>query len=319
MPSWVRRAVLGLRLLFSLWVFWRILDIVLLVMAALLLAVTLAPLYRWLRHRIPDSLAAFLCILSLGGGVLGFFAYLIPVFLFQGRDLLAHAPLWAARLHPLGESLFRSLGSSAGSWLSESLSWTGRFLEFFFNLAGALFLTFFFLKDRKFLLSQLLGLFPAPTQERIPPVLTAISERVGGYVLGKLLIMASVGLTVGIGLALLRVPFAALLGISYGLLDVIPYLGPATATIPGLAIAFAQSPRTGLGASLVYFLAHSLEAYLIGPIIIGRTAGIHPVWAFLALLVGARFAGLMGIILAIPAAAVLQVILDEARKNSRPS
>jgi hypothetical protein len=127
--------------------------------------------------------------------------------------------------------------------------------------------------------------------------------------LGRMIVMVVVGVLVTTGLWLLSVPYAVLLGVVAGLLDIVPFIGPVLAAVPGVAVALSMSPEKALWVAGMYWAVQSIEGYVLSPFIVGRTVGLHPVWIFLALLVGETFLGLMGAILSIPAAVAVQVLI----------
>ena len=130
-----------------------------------------------------------------------------------------------------------------------------------------------------------------------------------GFVLGRLIISLVVGALITIGLVLLDVQFAVLLGLIAGIFDLIPYLGPILGGIPAVMLAFLKSPWKALWVAFLFAAVNQLEAVILSPRILGVRVGLHPVVTIFALMAGGNLFGVGGILLAVPAAATLRVVL----------
>jgi len=117
----------------------------------------------------------------------------------------------------------------------------------------------------------------------------------------------------------LGVRFALLLGIITMVLELVPTVGPVLSAIPGVILAFSQSPTLGLWVLIAYVVIQQLENHILVPIVLGKTTGLNPVVVIVALLIGVKLAGVIGMVLAVPVAAVLVEIIDEMVKKSAPA
>ncbi len=131
-----------------------------------------------------------------------------------------------------------------------------------------------------------------------------------GFVLGRLTISVIVGVFITLGLVLLDIQFAVLLGLIAGIFDLIPYLGPVLGGIPAVMLAFLSSPWKALWVVLLFAAVNQLEAVILSPRILGVRVGLHPVVTIFALMAGGHLFGVGGILLAVPAAAALRVVLS---------
>jgi predicted PurR-regulated permease PerM len=120
-----------------------------------------------------------------------------------------------------------------------------------------------------------------------------------------------------LALYLLGVPFALLLGFWVALTALIPYLGAFAGAIPAIALALTVSLRTALFTALVFFGIQQLEGNVLTPKIQGDALRVHPIFVFLAVIAGGELAGILGVVFAIPALAVLRVLLDFFRARLR--
>ena len=122
-------------------------------------------------------------------------------------------------------------------------------------------------------------------------------------------------MVVFVGLSLLGVKYALLLGILAMLLEIVPIVGPVISAIPGVILAFSQSPTLGVWVLIFYVAVQQVENHIFTPLILGKTIGLNPVTVILALLIGGKLAGILGIILSIPMAVVIVEILDDMVKQ----
>ena len=146
------------------------------------------------------------------------------------------------------------------------------------------------------------------------------SERkVGRWLQGQLLLALIVGLVVYVVLSLMGIKFALLLGILAMILELVPTVGPVLAAVPAVILAFTQSPILGLWVIVAYAIIQQLENHILVPIIMGRTVGLNPVVVILSLLIGFQLAGILGMILAVPVAAIIVEIIDEFSSSKNHS
>ena len=115
-----------------------------------------------------------------------------------------------------------------------------------------------------------------------------------------------------VGLYFLKIKYAMLLGFLAALLGFIPFLGPIAASIPAILIALAQSPLLAVFVLLWYLFVYSIfENFFLIPLLMKKAVDLNPALIILVVLLGSKIAGILGIILAIPAAAIVSVLIDE--------
>jgi len=142
------------------------------------------------------------------------------------------------------------------------------------------------------------------------------SERkVGRWLQGQLLLALTVGLMVFVGLSLLGIKYALVLGIIAMIMELVPIVGPVIAAIPAVILALLQAPVMGIWVVLFYAVVQQFENHILTPLIMGRATGLNPVTVIIALLIGAKLAGILGIVLAVPVAVVIVEILDDIAKR----
>ena len=128
--------------------------------------------------------------------------------------------------------------------------------------------------------------------------------------------MLIVGVLTYIGLSLLGVKYALVLALIAALFEIIPYLGPILAAVPATILAFFQAPFLALTVVLLFTVINQVENYIIVPQVMKRTVGLSPIVIIVVMLIGAKLAGILGVILAVPTAAAITEIVKDLRKKS---
>lgn len=152
-------------------------------------------------------------------------------------------------------------------------------------------------------------LFPFKKRARVREVMNELGDTLAQWMLGKLLSMIIIGVVTALGLSLLGVPLALVLGVIAGVLDFIPYIGPIMAAVPAILLALSESPTLALYVVLLFIGLQVLEGYILLPLIERRTVSLPPALTIaMQVLLGSLF-GLSGIALATPLAAVIAVLV----------
>lgn len=159
------------------------------------------------------------------------------------------------------------------------------------------------------------SVLPAKYEDYVISLWKRAEHKVGRWLQAQLLLALSVGFLVFVGLSLLNVKYALLLGIIATILEIVPIVGPVVSAIPGVILAFAQSPTLGLWVLVFYIAVQQVEGHILAPLILGKTLGLNPVTVIIALLIGGTLAGIIGILLSVPVAVVIVEILDDMAKQ----
>jgi predicted PurR-regulated permease PerM len=122
---------------------------------------------------------------------------------------------------------------------------------------------------------------------------------------------ATIGTTTAIALYFLGVPYFYVLAVIAGVGEMIPVIGPVLSAVPAILVGLTVSPRTALAVAIFWVVQQQLENHLLVPRIMSRQVGVSPVIVIAALLVGGSLLGILGAVLAVPTAAILQVVVQE--------
>ncbi len=181
-----------------------------------------------------------------------------------------------------------------------------------FNLAIIPVVSFYFLLEFKKIGSFLLLLIPVRMRTELAEVAAEMDAVLKKFIRGNLLVALSVAIMAAAGMALIGMDFPLLIGAFTGLMNLIPFFGAIISVIPAMLLALLQSKWLALYVLGIMILVQQIEGNIIGPKILGDCIGLHPLIIIFALLTGGHLWGLLGLFIAVPAAAVLKVLLRYA-------
>jgi predicted PurR-regulated permease PerM len=322
-----------------LWVLIQIWGILLLVLLSAILAAGLAPaVARLERIRLgwrpmPRIGALLLVYFGIVACILLLSSLLVTPLALEAQSLIQNLPTYLEDLRGLARSWQARYPwlpdiSSALDRLPRDLAGFSRYfapaagflLRFLGNVVSAitvLVLSFYMLLESAALKRGFLLLFPPSAQGRVEEVLARIGEKFSSWLRGQLLLAAIIFVMDAVGLALLGMPYPVLLGAIAGITELIPVIGPVLGAIPGVLIALFQPLWRLLAVIALYTAVQQIEGNFLVPRVMRRAVGLSPILTILALLIGARLAGILGAFLAIPVAAALQVIAGEILRAFR--
>jgi predicted PurR-regulated permease PerM len=178
-------------------------------------------------------------------------------------------------------------------------------------------LTFFFLRDWDLLVGRVGALIPRDHFATVRKLAMESDAVLGGFLRGQLLVMLILGVLYGIGLWAVGLDLGILIGIIGGLLTFVPYLGPAAVIVLGSIAALVQYGdwQHLAGVAVVFTIGQVIESYWLTPKLVGDRIGLHPMAVIFAVLAGGQLFGFLGMLLALPIAAVTNVLLRYAHER----
>ncbi len=320
-------------ILFGVWFLYIIRDVLTVAFVAFVLASAMAPLVDYLeKFHLPRSLITLAIYLTFIGGIFYLFSLLAPAVSEQLRHLANNLPAYGKELgvwqekwqHLVGNKEALQMGKNEFLLdLSNKLSDGGMTL---FSRAGSFFqgvvsfiavfsLSFYLSVQKKSVGAFLKGFIPKDYKKYAVKKMDDIQEKMGYWLLGQVVLSFLIGLLVYVGLSILGVPYALLLAILAGILEVVPYLGPTISALAGVLVALSLGPVQALLVLGMYIVVQQLENHLVVPLVMKQAVGLNPVAIIVAILVGIKVAGPFGLILAIPLTAVLSVFLSDFVQN----
>jgi len=182
-------------------------------------------------------------------------------------------------------------------------------------------ITFYLLRDWDNLIDYIHDLLPRAVEPTVSRLAKESDEVLGAFLRGQMLVMLALGTIYAIGLKLIGLEFALLIGMLAGILSFIPYMGLIVGIIvAGVAIMLqTHDPMNLLWVAAVFIIAQMIEGTVLTPLLVGDRIGLHPVAVIFAVLAGGQLFGFFGILLALPVFAVLAVIMRHFRKTYKDS
>lgn len=181
--------------------------------------------------------------------------------------------------------------------------------------------TFYLLRDWDLMIRRIRDLIPRASEPTVTRLASECDEVLGGFFRGQLLVMLSLGMIYSVGLWLLGLELALLIGLVAGIASIVPYLGTVLGLGSALIAALFQFGEMWplVGVAIVFGLGQMLEGMLLTPTLVGDRIGMHPVAVIFAVLAGGQLFGFVGVLLALPAAAVIMVLLQHAHRRYKDS
>jgi predicted PurR-regulated permease PerM len=315
-----------------LWAAYLVRDVLLLVYVSALLAIGFSPIVRLIERqkvlpigrRLPRWLAILILYLVIIGSLTAVGFLIFPPLVRQGQQLWTALPEMFDRAQQwliakgllsehltLREAAQRAPVGGGGDAVVTVFGAIMGVLGGLFGLLTILILTFYLLVDADSLRDTLLRLFPSPQRQRVSAASRDITVKVSAWLGGQLLLGAIIGITSAIGLWAIGIPFFYVLALISGVGELIPVVGPILSAIPAIAIASTVSLNKVLLVVIFFVVQQQFENHVLVPKIMERQVGVSAVTVIVALLIGGRMLGIVGAILAVPTAAILQVLLIE--------
>ncbi len=207
-----------------------------------------------------------------------------------------------------------SVNTLLGSAITNSFEQIRKFGSNMVNIVLGLILAFYLLKDldffKKLYNDTMSVLIKRKDNRKLKNLFKDINFIISNFIRGQLLDALIVGILCSIGLSLIRLDFAVLIGMTAGISNVIPYFGPIIGSIPAVIVGLLSGdPMKALLAVVVLVLVQQIDSTLISPRVVGDSVGLHPLFVMLSIIIGGAYFGLWGMLLAVPTAAIIKMFL----------
>ncbi len=267
-------------------------------------------------------------------GVIGYaLGWMIPRLVNQIAQLISNLPAIANNLQtesqhfvehsdwiknvdldPYIKKMNASVGTYAQSILSTMTSSIGTLIATITSVTVVIItvpvMLFYMLKDGWKLMPSIKRALPPKNADTIVELFNKMSATLSSYISGQVLECLFVGTFTAIGYMIIGQPYALLLGVIAGISNIVPYIGPYIGIFPALLVSLTVSPMQVIWVIVVVLIVQQVDGNLIYPNIIGRSLQVHPLTIIILLLAAGKIAGIPGMILAIPAYAVVKVIVE---------
>lgn len=310
----------------ALWFLFIIRDVVAIFVTAVILSAAFHPtVSRLERHGVPRGLAILTLYIFLAGLITIIIVTFAPVVGQQFVQLLTNLPQLTQQVFSFTQQVVPGSGGSGN--ISSIVSHFGTSLfqgvkSVITGITGfvaVMVLTFYLTLDERGIRHVAANLTPARWRTLVSQVVDQVEKRLGHWLRGQLLLGLIVGTAVGIGLYFLHVKYALALAVIAGITELIPTVGPYIGMAPAALVALSQSPALAVWTLGLYVVVQQLENNFLVPRIMSRAAGVNPAVVLIALLIGARLAGIVGILLSVPIVIIGQTVLDAILRERMPA
>lgn len=298
------------------------------------------PLIDWLeaKFNIPRVWSISIVFILIFGLLIWMVVTLIPIIQSQINSLIHNIPSYwrdlqgmlnelshnprLQKLHltqnfsttKINHSLAQSWDGVLGSAFNNLTSAVGIVSNVVMILLTAPFVLFFMLKDDRQIKPLILKYVPDRLKASIGVTLTEINGALSSYIRGQLTVAFWVAVMFAVGYLIAQVPYALLLGITAGFLNLIPYVGSALGLIPAIILALINGHGMIWSVIIVFAIEQTIETRVVSPLVVGNKMNMHPVTTIFVLLVSGGMFGLAGVIFGIPIFAILKIICSRIFK-----
>lgn len=315
---------------------WLARDVLLLVFVAVLLGAALEPVVAFIRGRtgIGRGLSILIVYAVFLAAVVGTAVFIIPAAVAQLGKALSHVPAfleqvrtWSSQLRPepLAEGISSLIDTLKAPFqpgppptpenIVDASIVVGQIGAALITLLA---LVFFWLTERSRLQRYALAFLPMARRAGIRDAWNEVESRLGLWVRGQLILMATIGIATGIAYSLIGLPAALLLALIAAITEVVPIIGPILGAVPALLVATTLGPEAVILTLGVYFFLHLIEGNVLVPIVMRNSVGLSPFLVLVSLLLGGTVGGILGAIVAVPIVAGITVILGRLQDRDIP-
>jgi len=335
--QWTFRRVMWATLVLVLvalgfWLLYRFNQVIFILFIAIVMGTVIRPLVTWLHRRgLPRMAGVILVSLLLLALLIGFVLLLFPLIVEQGATIVAAAPGYYQNLREwmahypnqlivrLGEFLPVTLpgltptaqtGPQMLASASQALGYVRSAAKIIFTAIVILLLAFHWTLNGPRTIQSLLLLAPKGHRESLSELVAAMESKVGFYIAGQGALCLVIGVMALIAYLIIGLPNALVLALVAGVLEAVPMVGPLLGAVPAAVIALSISPSKLIWVIVATMIIQQLENSLLVPRVMRRAVGVNPFVSLLAFFAFSSLLGIAGALMAIPMAAILQLLLD---------
>jgi predicted PurR-regulated permease PerM len=327
---WATLVLVGVAL--SFWLLYRFSQVVFILFIAIVLGTVIRPVVAWLHRRglprVAGLILVYVLLLSL---LIGFGLLLFPLIVEQGTTIMASVPgyyqglrewmvhdpnQWVVRLSEFLPTALPGLGPVQQTG-QEMLASAGQALGLVASAANAIFsalavllLAFHWTMDGPRTIQSFLLLVPKGQRENISELISAMESKLGFYIAGQSVLCLIIAILALVAYVLIGLPNALVLALVAGVMEAIPMVGPLLGAIPAAVIALSIAPSKLVWVVIATLVIQQVENSLLVPRVMRKAVGVNPFVSLLSIFAFSSLFGVAGALMAIPIAAIIQLLLD---------
>lgn len=315
-----------------LWLLYIIRDILLLFFVAVILSSLIDPWATWCQSKhIPRAIAVIAIYILLIGAVAGAVVLVVPTIVDESQNLVKSlGSYWegvALRTGNPGQfatdfdilaniqKVLLPSGDAVGKTLGGIVATVSGVFGGVFSLILVFVLAFYLVVEEDAVTRWVRLFTPDHYHPFIAQLVNKMKKKLGWWLRGQLMLSLFIGIMVYLGLLVLGVDYALVIGLIAALMELVPYVGPVLASVPAIFLAFTQTGTVALPLTVafMFWIIQVTENNLLVPRVMQKAVGINPIISILSILIGAKLAGVVGVLIAIPLVTVLSVFIEEMR------
>lgn len=315
-----------------LWLLYIIRDILLLFFVAVILSSLIDPWATWCQTKhIPRAIAVIVIYILLIGTVAGAVVLVVPTIVDESQNLVKSLGSYWGEVTARGgafgqfetdfdilsniQKTFLPSGDAVGRTIGSIVATVSGVFGGIFSLILVLVLTFYLVVEEEAVTRWIRAVTPDEYQPFIARLVGKMKKKLGLWLRGQIILSLFIGAMVYLGLFILGVDYALVIGLIAALMELVPYVGPVLASVPAIFLAFTQTGDWVLPVTVavMFWVIQVIENNLLVPRVMQKAVGINPIISILSILIGAKLAGVVGILIAIPLVTVLSVFIEEMR------
>jgi predicted PurR-regulated permease PerM len=312
-------------------------EVVFILLIAIVMGTVIRPVVTWLhRQGLPRIAGVTLVYLLLLALLISFVLLVFPLIVEQGTTIAAAVPGYYQGLHAwmvdypnqlivrLSEFLPATLsglgpnqqtGQQMLVFAGQAAGYAASTAQVIFMATAILLLAFHWTLDGQRSIQSLLLLVPLPQRQGISELIAALETKVGFYMAGQAVLCLSVGILALVAYLLIGLPNALVLALVAGVMEAVPLIGPSLGAIPAAVVALAIAPSKLVWVIVATLVIQQLENAVLVPRVMRRAVGVNPFISLLAIFAFSSLFGFVGALMAVPIAAMIQLLLDRAVFN----
>ena len=316
----------------SFWLLYRFSQVIFILFIAIVIGTVIRPIVAWLYSRgMPRMAGVIIVYLLLLALLISFVLVLFPLIVEQGTTIAAAVPGYYQSLHEwmvnypnqmivrLSEFLPATLpglepiqqtGEQMLASAGQALGYAASAAKVFLMATAILLLAFHWTLDGPRTIQSLLLLVPTGQRESISELISAMETKVGFYIAGQGVLCLVIGIMALVAYLLIGLPNALVLALLAGVLEAVPLIGPLLGAIPAAVIALSISPSKLVWVIVATLVIQQVENSLLVPRVMRKAVGVNPFVSLLAIFAFSSLFGIAGALMAIPTAAIIQLLLD---------
>jgi len=318
--------------IFCFWLFYRFYKIAFTVFVAIVIGTVIRPFVNWMSRRgIPQGLGIIIIFILIIGFLTGFIFLLYPLIVDQSATIIISIQGYYQSLRTWMTQNQNLLLILTGSFLPEKIPSltpfqptsqqilasaeqglgyiSSTFKVVFTGLSFSLFVFYWTINGPK-TIQSIINLFPKQNHESILEVINAIETKLGYFILGQVVLCLVIGVLAMIAYTIIGLPNALVLALVAGVMEAVPMIGPVLGAIPAAVIALSIAPSKLIWVIVATLIIQQLENQLLVPRIMKKAVGVNPFVSLLSIFAFSSLFGIAGALMAIPIAAMIQLILD---------